>query len=115
MLFGVNPTGSSCRASLINQLYARFPDSAGVFRARLRSVNNAEHLGALDELFVYERMAEDYRVAYEEGGEGPDFRAYTGDEYIAGVEVLSIFMRQDWSSEAQRHGRLTDELNSRRR
>jgi hypothetical protein len=84
-----------------------------MFRARLRSANNAEHLGALDELFVSERMAENYRVAYEEGGEGPDFRAYTGDEYIAGVEVLSIFMRQDWSSEAQRHGRLTDELNSR--
>lgn len=99
--------------ALINQLYARFPDSTGVFRARLRSVNNAEHLGALDELFVYERMAQGYRVAYEEGGEGPDFRAYTADENIASVEVLSIFMRQDWSSEEQRHGRLTDELNSR--
>jgi hypothetical protein len=97
----------------INQLYASFPDPSGLFLARLRSANNADHLGALDELFVYERMAQRHRVAYEEGGEGPDFRAYTGDENVAGVEVLSIFMRQDWSSEEQRHGRLRDELNSR--
>jgi hypothetical protein len=31
--------------ALINQLYARIPDSAGMFRARLRSANNAEFLG----------------------------------------------------------------------
>jgi hypothetical protein len=42
----------------ISQLYTTFPDPSGHFLQRLRSANDADHLGALDELTVYDRMAQ---------------------------------------------------------
>ena len=50
-------------------------------------------------------------VRYEEGGQGPDFRVYRAGRQILAVEVLSLFLRAGWASEAHRHGELSDRLN----
>jgi hypothetical protein len=111
-LKSTRPVASVGRAT-INDWYSHFPDSNGAFLGRMRSAEDADHEGALDELFVHERLIRNVKVCYEEGGKGPDFRLYRGSEYLAGVEVLSLFMRKDWSDEQARHDRLADELNKR--
>jgi hypothetical protein len=69
----------------------------------------------LDELFVHQRLLDagwsDTR--YEEGGEGPDFRLYSEGSYVGGIEVASLFGREDWSSDQRRFARLADGLNER--
>jgi hypothetical protein len=99
--------------ALVNDWYTRLPDEDGAFVRRLRSVNDAHHQTALDELFVHERLKDSGDVVYEEGGLGPDFRIYRDSEYFAGVEVLSLFMRSDWANEQVRHDRISDALNKR--
>lgn len=44
---------------------------------------------------------------------GPDFRVYEDGVCVGGVEVLSVFQREDWSVAERRHWRLADELNRR--
>ena len=97
----------------INDWYSHFPDPDRKFRARLRSPKGTDHEVAQDELFVYEQLVGNAKVSYEEGGKGPDFRLYQGTYYLGAIEVLSLFMTGDWSSQQNQHGRITDELNSR--
>lgn len=52
-------------------------------------------------------------VRYEEGGVGPDFRAYEDGTCVLAVEVATLFLRADWNEEDRRHNRLADEVNSR--
>lgn len=107
------PEAVASRAA-VNRWYEDFPDPRGKFAMRLRSENDVDHYQALDELYVHHllrRLHDDVR--YEVGDVGPDFRVYADDVCIAGVEVLSLFQREDWTAEERRHLRLADELNRR--
>jgi hypothetical protein len=106
------PTAVTARA-VINGWYTRMPDEDGAFLRRLRSVRDVDHQTALDELFIHERLTGSGNVIYEEGGTGPDFRIYRASEYFAGVEAMSLFIRDAWANEHVRHERIADELNSR--
>lgn len=97
----------------INTAYERFPDPTGEFAGRLRSTDNVQHASALDELFVHDRLVRHGRVIHEEGGVGPDFRIYHDDEYLAAVEVCSLFENKEWETEQKRHATIVDELNER--
>lgn len=99
---------------VINRWYEAFPDPDGKFAARLISEVDVDHYQALDELYVHHVLRQRCDdVRYEEGGVGPDFRVYGGGQCVAGVEVLSIFQREDWTAEEKRHARLADEVNRR--
>lgn len=107
------PEAIASRAS-VNEWYDDFQDPTGTFAARLRSEVDTDHHQALDELYVHHLLRQRFDdVRYEEGGVGPDYRVYEGGACIAGVEVLSLFQRQDWSAEEKRHWRLADALNAR--
>ncbi|MGA9278889.1 hypothetical protein [Ilumatobacter sp.] len=98
----------------VNTWYASFPDSDGIFAARLRSENDIDHRQALDELFIHQLLRKTHPdIRYEEGGVGPDFRVYETGSCVAAVEVASLFMRTDWASRASQHDRLADEVNRR--
>jgi len=100
--------------SHVNAWYEEFPDPDGTFAARLRSEIDADHYQSLDELFVHHLLVVDWGdVRYEEFGAGPDFRIYDPDgEYLAGIEVASLFQQEDWSADERRHGRLIDAVNA---
>jgi hypothetical protein len=100
--------------TVVNDWYKDFLDPERHFAERLRSELDRDHYQALDELHIHNLLKQHHDdVRYEEGGVGPDFRVY-GDGYCVGcVEVLSLFQREDWSAEEQRHWRLADELNRR--
>ncbi|WP_127508640.1 hypothetical protein [Actinoplanes solisilvae] len=97
---------------IVNELYQWFPDVSGRLRADLRSTDNRRLLSALDELYVHEQLRQRYHLAYEEGVKTrPDFRLYSGPEYVGTVEVLTLFERDDWGKEARRNAWLEDEIN----
>jgi hypothetical protein len=100
----------------INSWYERFPDQDGRFGRMLLSEDNEQHYGAMDELFIHhllDRVVEEVR--YEEGGRGPDFRIYRREDLVLAVEVVSLFMKDEWSKEWRDFGRMADEINSRTR
>ncbi|MGW1344693.1 hypothetical protein ACWCOV_26875 [Kribbella sp. NPDC002412] len=97
----------------VNDWYSRFPDPSGAFLGRLRSVKDFDHFSALDELFVHDLLSRQLDTVYEENGEGPDFRLYRSGDYIGGIEVLTLMMRNDWAGEQAQHDRIADELNKR--
>ncbi|MFL6077710.1 MAG: hypothetical protein ACJ73S_30470 [Mycobacteriales bacterium] len=97
----------------INAAYEQFPDPGGALAGRLRSTDNVQHASALDELFVHSRLAPHGRVIHEEGGVGPDFRIYHHEEYLAAIEVCSLFENAQWTAEQKRHAAIVDELNRR--
>jgi hypothetical protein len=99
----------------VNMWYAEFPDSYGHMAAKLQSSVNETFHSALDELYVHHLLRQiESDVRYEEGGQGePDFRVYRGGRQILVVEVLSLFVQQEWAREERRHGRLADALNKR--
>lgn len=98
---------------VVNGWYREFPDPDGRFAARLRSKVNVDHYQALDELYVYHLLRHTHDIHYEVGDVGPDFRVYEEGACVGGVEVLSLFQREDWSVDERRHWRLADELNRR--
>ncbi len=96
----------------VNAWYGEFPDPAGRLAAKLTSANDGNHYSALDELYIHHALRQVERdVRYEEGGRGPDFRVYRDGRQVLAVEVLSLFMREEWTREARRHHELTDRLN----
>jgi hypothetical protein len=99
---------------VVNDWYREFPDPSGKFAARLRSQNDVDHHQALDELHIHHLLRQTHDdVRYEVDDVGPDFRIYENEVCIGGVEVLSLFQREDWSAEERRHRRLADEVNRR--
>jgi hypothetical protein len=100
---------------VVNTWYSVFSGASDAFAAKLRSEVDHGHYQSLDELFVHQQLRdggwEDIR--YEEGGEGPDYRLHTEDTYVGGVEVASLFGREDWSADQRRFARLADGLNER--
>jgi hypothetical protein len=100
---------------IINDMYSRFPDDDGRLFAELHARDDKRLLSALDELLVHDFLVRRYCVAYEEGhGTRPDFRLYdrTGG-YVGAVEVMTLFLREDWAAEQRRHAVLSDQLNQR--
>lgn len=98
----------------VNEWYKTFPDSGSKLAASLASERNDTHRQALDELYVHHLLRQRFGdVRYEEGGIGPDFRIYADGSCVAGVEVLSLFQRADWTAEELGYWRLADELNAR--
>ena len=112
LLESTRPVAATGRAN-VNAWYSRFPDRDGKLGARLKSPKGADHGVALDELLLHERLTEQADVSYEENGTGPDFRLYSNGTHIGSVEVMSLFMEQNWSEMQGRHGRIADELNTR--
>lgn len=103
---------------IVNDLYSRFPDDNGRMKANLRSSDEKRLFTALDELLVHDLLLSGYRLDYEEGeGTRPDFRLYDQDDgsYVAAVEVVTLFLRNDWNAEERRHAELQDALNARLR
>lgn len=97
----------------INAAYQQFPDPNGEFTGRLRSADDVQHVSALAELFVHNLLIGHGRVVHEEGGRGPDFRIYRHEEYLAAVEVCTLFENNEWAAEQKRNATIIDELNKR--
>jgi len=107
------PQAVESRAT-VNAWYTQFPDDDGKFARKLRSGNDLDHVTALDELYIHHLLRQKYAdVRYEEGGVGPDFRAYTDGRCAAAVEVVSLFEPKDWQDPQVRYGRIADKLNAR--
>lgn len=99
---------------LVNEWYRLLPDPEQKFAIRLTSEDNSAHYGALDELFLYQRLLETWSdVRYEEGGMGPDFRLYDSGVCRVAIEVLSLFASEEADTEDRRHGRIVDGINAR--
>jgi hypothetical protein len=100
--------------SQLNEWYCGFDDPDDKFAARLRSEVDADHLQAIDELYVHQLLRLRWEdVRYEEGGVGTDFRIYEAGRPFVAVEVLSLFQRQDWSDQQVTHWRIADSINAR--
>lgn len=95
----------------INEAYDRFPDPSGGLATRLRSTDDVQNASALDELLVHDLLTRRGDVKHEEGGRGPDFRLYQDGEYVAAVEVCSLFENRRWTDIQQQHARLADVVN----
>jgi hypothetical protein len=77
------------------------------------SSDDIQHASALDELFFFQALPQNIRIVHEEGGLGPDFRIYEGDQYIVAVEVCSLLENREWDQQQRRHARIADGLNKR--
>jgi len=104
----------ACTArEMINGWYASFPDRNNMVMNRLRSDNDAEVLSATDELYIHHLVSQSCQPRYEEDKTSPDFRLYRSSEYLAGVEVLTLFTEQNFATEISRNSRLVDGINRR--
>jgi hypothetical protein len=109
-LASTRPEAVAARA-WINTAYQEFPDPSGEFAGRLRSADDVQHVSALAELFVHNLLIGHGTVVHEEGGRGPDFRIYHDEQYVAAVEVCTLFESNEWAAEQKRNARIIDELN----
>jgi len=103
--------------SSINAAYAAFSDRDGQVLSRLRGDNNVGVLQAIDELYVHRLLSQSCEARYEEDDTNskrrPDFRLYRSSEYLAAIEVLTLFTEEDFASEVDRNDRLLSEINAR--
>jgi hypothetical protein len=107
-------TPEACAArSDINAWYAAFPDREGMLLGNLRGDSDIGIQQATDELYVHHLLAGTYEARYEEDASSPDFRLYQGDEYVAGIEVFTLFPDKDFASKESRNFALVDEINRR--
>jgi hypothetical protein len=97
----------------INGWYASFNDRDSMVLSRLQGDGDAEILQAVDELYVHHLLSQSCQPRYEEDNTSPDFRLYRSSEYLAGVEVLTLFPEQEFMSEVARNGDLVDAINRR--
>jgi hypothetical protein len=98
----------------INAWYAAFPDRDRMVLSRLQGDDEIGILQALDELYVHHLLsASPYEARYEEDATSPDFRLYRSSEYVAGIEVLTLFAEESFTSRASRNATLVDEINER--
>lgn len=97
----------------INDWYSVFDDRDSMVLSRLQGEDDLGILQAVDELYVHNLLSKTGQARYEEDDHSPDFRLYRGSEYVAGVELLTLFMEKDFSSEVSRNGSLVSAINSR--
>lgn len=108
-----NSASSEARAAreTINAWYAAFADRDTMVMSRLQSDNDSKILQAIDELYVHHLLSQSCEPRYEEDNTSPDFRLYRSSEYIAGVEVLTLFTEQDFTAEVSRNAGLVDVIS----
>jgi hypothetical protein len=107
-----SPEAAAARRD-INAWYAAFPDRDGMLLGNLQSDSEVGIQQATDELYVHHLLSRSYQARYEEDANSPDFRLYRSSEYVAGVEVLTLFPEKDFTSKASRNAALVDEINRR--
>lgn len=82
--------------------------------SRLRGSDDRNFLQAIDELNAFDLLSKDgLDIRYEEDVSSPDFRIYRGSDYVAGIEICSLFPNKRFVSEISRNDRLVVEVNSR--
>ncbi|MEU9782167.1 hypothetical protein AB0H92_14545 [Streptomyces phaeochromogenes] len=97
----------------INRWCSEFNDRDSMVLSRLRGEDDREILQAVDERYAHNLLSRTCDVKYEEDGRSPDFRLYRTSEYVADVELLTLFMEKEFSSEASRNNALVGGINSR--
>jgi hypothetical protein len=97
----------------INAWHAAFPDRKGMLLGNLRGDSDIGIQQATDELYVHHLLAGTYEARYEEDASSPDFRLYQGQEYVAGIEVFTLFPDKDFASKESRNFAIVDEINRR--
>jgi hypothetical protein len=107
-----SPEARAARSD-INAWYAAFPDRIGMLLGNLRGDSDIGIQQATDELYVHHLLSETYDARYEEDASSPDFRLYRASEYIAGIEVFTLFLDKDIASKESRNAALVDEINRR--
>jgi hypothetical protein len=82
----------------LNAWYAAFPDREGMLLGNLQGDSDIGIEQATDELYVHHLLFRSHQVRYEEDANSPDFRLYRSSEYVAGIEVLTLFPEKDFVS-----------------
>lgn len=98
---------------LINAWYSTFTDRSSMVLSRLRGEDEIGLLQALDELYAHDLFSRNCLARYEEDEGSPDFRLYRGGEYVAGVELMTLFMEKGFASEISRNSSFVKEINRR--
>jgi hypothetical protein len=106
------PEARAARRDL-NTWYSAFPDRDGMLLGNLRGASDIGIEQATDELYVHHLLSKSYQAQYEEDASSPDFRLYRSSEYLAGLEVLTLFPERDFASKVSRNAALVEELNRR--
>jgi hypothetical protein len=97
----------------INAWYAVFPDRDGMLLGNLQGDSDIGIQQAMDELYVHHLLSTSYHARYEEDVSSPDFRLYRSSEYVAGIEVLTLFPEEHFTSKVSRNTALVEEINRR--
>src|SRR6266487_6086240 len=97
----------------INDWYKAFQDRDGMLLGNLRSDSEIGIQTATDELYMHHLLSSSYQARYEEDTSSPDFRLYRSSEYVAGIEVFTLFPENKVTSEISRNTALVNELNHR--
>lgn len=97
----------------INAWYAAFPDRDGMLLGNLRGDSDIGVQQAMDELYAHHLLSRSYQARYEEDASSPDFRLYRSSEYVAGIEVFTLFPERDFASKVSRNATLVAEINRR--
>lgn len=97
----------------INTWYAPFTDREGMLLGNLQSDSEIGIQQATDELYVHHLLSSSYQARYEEDASSPDFRLYRSSDYVAGIEVLTLFPEEDFTSKVSRNTALVNEINHR--
>jgi hypothetical protein len=97
----------------LNDWYNAFQDRDGVLLGNLQGNSDIGIQTATDELYVHHLFSGSCQARYEEDSSSPDFRLYRLSEYVAGVEVFTLFPEEAVASEISRNTALVNELNHR--
>jgi hypothetical protein len=107
-----SPEARAARSE-INTWYAAFPDRKGMLLGNLRGDSDIGIHQATDELYVHHLLSRTYEARYEEDASSQDFRLYRATEYVAGIEVFTLFLDKEFASKESRNASLVDEINRR--
>jgi hypothetical protein len=107
-----SPEARAARSD-INAWYAAFPDRKGMLLGNLRGDSDIGIQQATDELYVHHLLSRTYEARYEEDASSPDFRLYRANDYVAGIEVFTLFLDKDFASKESRNAALVEEINRR--
>ena len=107
-----SPEARAARSD-INAWYAAFPDRKGMLLGNLRGDSDIGIQQATDELYVHQLLSRAYQARYEEDASSPDFRLYRSTEYVAGIEVFTLFLDKGFASKESRNAALVAEINRR--
>jgi hypothetical protein len=107
-----SPEARAARRGL-NVWYGAFQDRDGMLLGNLQSDSDIGIQIATDELYTHHLLSSSYEARYEEDAGSPDFRLYRSSEYVAGIEVFTLFPEKDFTSKVSRSSDLVKEINRR--